>query len=395
MAVTGWPPAQDFINEFKKQKISEEIMYDYLIVGAGLAGAAFARTMTDNGRHCLVIDRRSHIGGNVYSEVVEGIEVHKYGPHIFHTDNEEVWNFVNRFSSFNHFVYSPMANYKGELYNLPFNMNTFYALWGCTAPEDARKKIASQKQKYGIKEPENLEEQALMLVGKDIYEKLVKGYTEKQWGRPCRELPSYIIRRLPVRFTFDNNYFNHPYQGIPTEGYTKMIEKMLDGIEVRLKHDYLKERAEYEKAVSKIIYTGAIDEYFDYCFGELEYRSLYFETEVLDIENYQGTAGVNYTDRKTPYTRIIEHKHFQFGKDNAEKTVITREYPAAWKRGDEPYYPVNNKKNVMLYEQYRRESLRNPKVIFAGRMGTYQYYDMDQVIASVLKLAEAEMGNKE
>ena len=365
-------------------------MYDYLIAGAGLAGSVFARVMTDCGRKCLVLDRRGHVGGNIYSEIVEGIEVHKYGPHIFHTDNEEVWKFLNRFSSFNHFIYSPIANYKGELYNLPFNMNTFHSLWGCVTPEEAMGKIAGQKQASGIIVPGNLEEQAVMLVGRDIYEKLIKGYTEKQWGRPCRELPAYIIRRLPVRFTFDNNYFNHPYQGIPTEGYTKMIEKMLDGIEVRLDIDYLDHKSEYENTAKKIIYTGAIDEYFDYCFGELEYRSLRFETEILDIDNYQGAAGVNYTDKETPYTRIIEHKHFHFGKGNAEKTVITREYPASWKKGDEPYYPVNDKKNIKLYERYKKESMKNPRVIFAGRMGTYQYYDMDKVIASALELADTE-----
>lgn len=370
-------------------------MYDYLIVGAGLAGITFARVMADKGRRCLVIDRRNHIGGNIYSETLEGIEVHKYGPHIFHTDSEPVWKFVNRFSAFNHFIYSPIANYKGELYNLPFNMNTFHALWGCTTPEEAKKKIREQKVKSGIKEPENLEEQAIMLVGQDIYEKLVRGYTEKQWGRPCRELPAHIIRRLPVRFTFDNNYFNHPYQGIPIEGYTKMAKNMLEGIEVRLNTDYLKNRVEYENVAAKIIYTGAIDEYYDYCFGELEYRSLYFETEILDIDNYQGTAGVNYTDRETPYTRIIEHKHFRFGKGNTEKTVITREYPASWKRGEEPYYPVNDKKNLLLYERYKEESQKNRKVIFAGRMGSYQYYDMDRVIASALELAEKELERKE
>lgn len=365
-------------------------MYDYLIVGSGLAGATFARVKTDMGKRCLVIDRRNHIGGNVYSETLEGIEVHQYGPHIFHTDNETVWEFVNRFASFNHFVYSPMANYRGELYNLPFNMNTFYALWRCRTPEEAKKKIETQRKESGIKEPQNLEEQAIMLVGKDIYEKLVKGYTEKQWGRTCKELPAYIIRRLPVRFTFDNNYFNHPHQGIPTAGYTNMIERMLEGIEVRLNVDYLKNKSLYENIAEKIIYTGAVDEYFDYRFGELEYRSLRFETEILDIENYQGTAGVNYTDRETPYTRIIEHKHFQFGKGNSEKTIITREYPVSWKKGDEPYYPVNDEKNTELYERYRKESMKTPRVVFAGRMGTYQYYDMDKVIAGALKLAESE-----
>lgn len=368
-------------------------MYDYLIVGAGLAGSAFARIMKDNGKNCLVIDRRGHIGGNIYSENIEGIEVHKYGPHIFHTDNEKVWKFVNRFSSFNQFIYSPVANYQEELYNLPFNMNTFYTLWGCRTPEEAKKKIDSQRIESGVTVPKNLEEQAIMLVGRDIYEKLVKGYTEKQWGRPCRDLPKYIIQRLPVRFTFDNNYFNHPYQGIPQEGYTKMMEKMLDGIEVVLGTDYLKSKSKFKEIAKKIIYTGAIDEYFDYCFGELEYRSLRFETEILDIDNYQGVAGVNYTDKETPYTRIIEHKHFHFGKGNTEKTVITREYPVSWKRGDEPYYPIDDKKNRTLYEQYKKKSTENHKVVFAGRMGTYHYYDMDKVIASSLELAEAEMRN--
>lgn len=369
-------------------------MYDYLIVGAGLSGASFARTAADHGKRCLVIDRRSHIGGNIYSEVLEGIEVHQYGPHIFHTDKEKVWNFVNRFTSFNHFIYSPMANYRGELYNLPFNMNTFHTLWGCVTPGEAREKIEFQKKSSGIQKPENLEEQAIMLVGTDIYEKLVKGYTEKQWGRACKDLPADIIRRLPVRFTFDNNYFNHPYQGIPSDGYTKLVEKMLEGIEVRLGVDYLGQRAIYEKIAPKVIYTGAIDEYFEYCFGELEYRSLKFVTEVLNIDNYQGVAGVNYTDGETPYTRIIEHKHFHFGQGNPGKTVITREYPSLWKRGDEPYYPVNDKRNESLYERYREESRKCPNVIFAGRMGTYRYYDMDQVIVRGIDLAEEELGRK-
>lgn len=369
-------------------------MYDYLIVGAGLAGLVFARVMADYGKYCLVIDRRSHIGGNIYSETTEGIEVHQYGPHIFHTDHAAVWEFINRFSSFNHFIYSPLANYKGEIYNLPFNMNTFHALWGCRTPGDAKKIIERQKKESGIRVPKNLEEQAIMLAGKDIYEKLVKGYTEKQWGRPCRELPPDIIRRLPVRFTYDNNYFNHPFQGIPSDGYTKLAERLLDGIEVRLNTDYSENRREYERDFKKVFYTGAIDEYFGYCFGELEYRSLRFETEVLDIDNYQGVAGVNYTDTDTPYTRIIEHKHFQFGKGNEKKTVITKEYPVPWKKGNEPYYPVNNEKNTILYEKYKKESKKNQKVIFAGRMGTYQYYDMDQVIALSLKLAETEMRNE-
>lgn len=363
-------------------------MYDYLIVGAGLAGAVFARCMADKGKKCIILEKRDHIAGNIYSEKIEGIEVHRYGPHIFHTDNEKVWKFVNRFASFNHFVYSPVANYKGELYNLPFNMNTFHALWGVNTPDEARTIIERQKRESGIEKPGNLEEQAIMLAGIDIYEKLVKGYTEKQWGRPCRELPAFIITRLPLRFTFDDNYFNHPHQGIPVGGYTRMVEKMLEGIEIRLQTDYLADRMGYEKAAEKIIYTGPIDEYFGYCFGELEYRSLRFETEIAETDNYQGTAGMNYTDLETPYTRIIEHKHFEFGAGDPEKTVITREYPAAWKKGDEPYYPVNDLRNTELYEKYRKESQKNKQVVFAGRLGTYRYYDMDKVIASTLELAE-------
>lgn len=369
-------------------------MYDYLIVGAGLAGAVFARCMTDRGKSCLVLEKRNHIGGNIYSEQIEGIEVHQYGPHIFHTDQEEVWEFVNRFASFNHFIYSPVANYKGRLYNLPFNMNTFHELWGVNTPKEAKTIIENQRKESGIDYPENLEEQAMMLAGKDIYETLVKGYTEKQWGRSCRELPSFIITRLPLRFTFDNNYFNHPHQGIPKGGYTKMMERMLEGIEVRLGVDYLEHKKEYETIAHKILYTGPIDAYFDYCFGELEYRSLRFETEVLDIENYQGVAGMNYTDSEIPYTRIIEHKHFEFGMGNPKKTVITREYPAAWKPGDEPYYPINDRRNTELYEKYRKESEKQEKVIFAGRLGTYQYYDMDKVIASVLQLVEKMQGEE-
>lgn len=365
-------------------------MYDYLVVGAGLAGTVFVRFMTDIGKKCLVIDRREHIAGNIYSERIEGIEVHKYGPHIFHTDNEKVWKFVNQFTSFNHFIYSPLANYKGELYNLPFNMNTFHELWGVRTPKEARERIELHKKESGIKTPSNLEEQAVMLVGRDIYEKLVKGYTEKQWGRPCRELPAFIIKRLPVRFTFDNNYFNHPYQGIPIGGYTKMVEKMLEGIEVRLETDYLSERAVYRDVAKKIVYTGPIDEYFGYCFGELEYRSLRFETETLDMNNYQGVAGMNYTDTETPYTRIIEHKHFEFGKGNPGKTVITREYSEQWENGKEPYYPVNDAKNIRIYEKYRKESEKDRSVIFAGRLGKYQYYDMDKVIEDVLEMAERE-----
>lgn len=365
-------------------------MYDYLVVGAGLAGVVFARFMTDIGKKCLVIDRREHIAGNIYSEQIEGIEVHKYGPHIFHTDNEKIWEFVNQFISFNHFIYSPLANYKGELYNLPFNMNTFHELWGVRTPLEARERIELQKKESGIKTPFNLEEQAIMLVGRDIYEKLVKGYTEKQWGRPCKELPAFIIKRLPVRFTFDNNYFNHPYQGIPIGGYTKMVEKILEGIEVRLGTDYLAERAAFKGLAKKIVYTGPIDEYFDFCFGELEYRSLRFETKTLDTDNYQGVAGMNYTDAETPYTRIIEHKHFEFGKGNPRKTVITREYSERWENGKEPYYPVNDEKNIRIYEKYQKESEKDRNIIFAGRLGKYQYYDMDKVITDALKIAERE-----
>lgn len=363
-------------------------MYDFLVVGAGLAGATFARRMTDKGKKCLVIDKRSHIAGNVYSKKIEGIEVHQYGPHIFHTDKEDVWKFVNQFAAFNHFVYCPIANYKGELYNLPFNMNTFYALWKVNTPEEAKKIIEKQRQEGGIKKPTNLEEQAISLVGKDIYEKLVKGYTQKQWGKPCKELPAFIINRLPFRYTFDNNYFNDPHQGIPIGGYTKMVENMLDGIECRLGVDYLDNKSEYEVIASKIIYTGPLDEYFAYCYGELEYRSLRFETEILNMDNYQGVAGMNFTDADTPYTRIVEHKHFEFGKGNEGKTVITREYSKPWKRGEEPYYPVNDDRNTKIFDKYRQLADTQNKIIFAGRLGKYKYYDMDDVIADMLALAE-------
>lgn len=365
------------------------MQYDYLIVGAGLSGAVFARCMTDRGCRCLVIDRRDHIAGNVYSEKIEGIEVHRYGPHIFHTDKERVWEFANRFAEFNHFVYSPIANYNGELYNLPFNMNTFNKLWGVTTPEEARKKIEEQSAAI-TGEPQNLEEQAIKLVGRDIYEKLIKGYTAKQWGRPCRELPAFIIRRLPVRFTYDNNYFNHPYQGIPKDGYTAMVEKMLEGTEVRRGVDYLKERDKYDGMAAKVIFTGAIDEYYGYRFGILSCRSLRFETEILDIPNFQGVAGMNFTDEETPYTRIVEHKHFVFGKGNDKKTVITREYPAPWKPGDEPYYPINDAENGALYEKYRVLAEAEERVFFLGRLAQYRYFDMDQVIENALLLADAQ-----
>ena len=363
-------------------------MLDYLIVGAGLAGATFARTMTDKGYSCMVLDKRVHIGGNIYSSKLEGIEVHQYGPHIFHTDNERVWKFINRFTEFNHFVYSPVANFHGKLYNLPFNMNTFYQLWGTKTPAEAQRIINEQITGFRITEPTNLEEQALKLVGKDIYEKLVKGYTEKQWGTDCKELPAFIIRRLPIRFTYDNNYFNHPHQGIPKNGYTAMVEQMLSGIEVQLGVDFLKHRETYEKQANCVVFTGPIDAYYDYCYGTLEYRSLHFETEVLSVGNYQGVAGMNFTDIETPYTRIVEHKHFLFGEGNPDRTVITREYPTLWKQGKEPYYPINNDKNNALYEQYRKRSEQEKKVIFAGRLGQYQYFDMDEVIESILKLTD-------
>ena len=365
--------------------------YDYLIVGAGLYGAVFARQKTDQGRKCLVIDRRGHIAGNIYSKKIEGIDTHMYGPHIFHTDKDEVWEYVNRFASFNHFTYCPVANYKGELYNLPFNMNTFTKMWpDVKTPEQAKERIRKQVEAAGIKEPANLEEQAISLVGTDIYEKLIKGYTEKQWGRPCSELPAFIIKRLPVRLTFDNNYFNHPHQGIPVEGYTAMVERMLEGIEVRTGVDYLKNKAELSGMADKIVYTGTIDEYFDYCYGELQYRSLRFETEILDMPNYQGVAGMNYTDHEHPYTRIIEHKHFLFGAGNPDKTVITKEYSAEWKRGDEPYYPVNDERNAEKFKKYRELSEKEKNLRFGGRLGTYRYMDMDQVIEQALTDSGAE-----
>ena len=363
--------------------------YDYLIVGAGLFGATFAREITDKGLSALVIDKRSHIGGNIYTEDIEGIQVHKYGAHIFHTNNSEVWNYVNRFATFNRFTNSPVANYKGELYSLPFNMLTFNKMWGVITPDEAKAKIAEQRAMAGITEPKNLEEQAISLVGMDIYEKLVKGYTEKQWGRPCTELPAFIIKRLPVRFTFDNNYFNALYQGIPTEGYTALVERMLEGIEVRLGVDYLKEREALSALADKIIYTGPIDEYFDFCYGPLSYRSVRFETEVLDTDNYQGIAVINYTDRETPYTRIIEHKHFAFGTQ--PKTVISREYSREWDKNAEPYYPVNDDKNNALYERYKALAENEDRVIFGGRLGQYKYYDMDAVILSALEAAKGEL----
>lgn len=367
-------------------------MYDYLVVGAGLFGAVFAQEAKKNGKSVLVIDKRPNIAGNIYTEKVEGINFHKYGAHIFHTNDTGVWNYITQFATFNRFTNSPVANYKGELYSMPFNMYTFNKMWGVVTPEEAARKIEEQKSEI-TGEPKNLEEQAISLVGRDIYEKLVKGYTEKQWGRDCKELPAFIIKRLPVRLTFDNNYFNALYQGIPVGGYTKMVENMLDGIEVRLNVDFLKEREKYEALADRIIYTGAIDAYFDYALGNLEYRSVRFENEVLDIPNFQGNAAVNYTDRETPWTRIIEHKWFEFGKDEAgndlPKTVISKEYSSEWKPGDEPYYPVNDEKNNKLYQEYKKMSEKEEKVIFGGRLGEYKYYDMDVTIRSALNLAES------
>ena len=366
--------------------------YDYLIVGAGLYGAVFAREMKEKGKRCLVIDRREQIAGNVYTENVEGIQVHRYGAHIFHTNDRRVWDYVRRFAEFNRFTNSPVANYHGELYSLPFNMYTFNRMWGVVTPEEAKAKIEEQRRQAGITEPKNLEDQAISLVGRDIYEKLIKGYTEKQWGRPCTELPSFIIRRLPVRLTFDNNYFNALYQGIPIGGYTKLVANMLDGIEVRLGVDYLENKEELDQLADRVLYTGPIDAYYDYRLGTLEYRSVRFETEVLDMPNFQGNAAVNYTDRETPWTRIIEHKWFEFGRDaqgnELPKTVISREYSSEWKPGDEPYYPVNDEKNTTLYAAYTELGEAEEKVIFGGRLGEYKYYDMDAVIAAALKNAE-------
>ena len=370
-------------------------MYDYLVVGSGLFGATFAREATDAGKKVLVIDKRPNIAGNIYTEKIEGIHVHKYGAHIFHTNLKEVWDYVNRFATFNRFTNSPVANYKGELYSLPFNMYTFNKMWGVVTPAEAEAKIEEQKKACGITEPKNLEEQAISLVGTDIYEKLIKGYTMKQWGRECKDLPAFIIKRLPVRLTFDNNYFNALYQGIPVGGYTKMVENMLDGIEVRLGVDYLVNKAELDALADKVIYTGAIDAYFDYCLGTLEYRKVEFKNEVLDIPNFQGNAAVNYTDSETPYTRIIEHKWFEFGKDDdgndIPKTVISKEYSSEWKKGDEPYYPVNDTKNAELFAKYKELASKEDKVYFGGRLGEYKYYDMDAVIASALKFCKEEL----
>ncbi|MDE6035218.1 MAG: UDP-galactopyranose mutase [Ruminococcus sp.] len=369
-------------------------MYDYLVVGSGLFGSVFAHEAKKAGKKVLVIDKRPNIAGNVYTENVEGINVHKYGAHIFHTNNTEVWNYITQFATFNRFTNSPVANYKGELYSMPFNMYTFNKMWGVVTPEEAMEKISEQRKEI-TGEPQNLEEQAISLVGRDIYEKLVKGYTEKQWGRDCKELPAFIIKRLPVRLTFDNNYFNALYQGIPVGGYTKMIENMLEGIEVRLNTDYFEHKAELDNLSEKIIYTGPIDAYFDFRLGTLEYRSVRFDTELLNMPNFQGNAAVNYTDRETPWTRIIEHKWFEFGKDaegnEIPKTVISREYSSEWKPGDEPYYPVNDEKNSKLYAEYKELAEKEKNIIFGGRLGEYKYYDMDMVIASALELCKKEL----
>lgn len=375
-------------------------MYDYLIVGSGLFGSIFAYEANKKGKKCLVIDKRSHIGGNIYTENIEGINVHKYGAHIFHTSNKEVWQYINQFAEFNRYTNSPVARYKDELYNMPFNMNTFNKLWGVITPKEAQEKIEEEKREAGIIEPKNLEEQAISLVGKTIYEKLVKGYTEKQWGKRAEELPSFIIKRLPVRFIYDNNYFNDIYQGIPMGGYTQIIEKMLDGIEVKLDCDFFDDRQNLEKIAKKIIFTGPIDKFYNYQFGELEYRSLRFETEILDMENYQGNAVVNYTEYEVPYTRIIEHKHFEYGASLGkvaegaakEKTVITREYPDKWVQGKEPYYTMNDEKNTALYAKYKELADKDGNVIFGGRLGQYKYFDMDKVIVEALNCVKEEIG---
>lgn len=366
--------------------------YDLLVVGAGLYGAVFARQAADVGKKVLVLDKRDHIAGNIYTERIDGINVHRYGAHIFHSNSREAWDYVNRFANFNRYTNSPVANYMGELYSLPFNMYTFNKMWGVVTPEEAAAKIEEQRRESDITDPRNLEEQAISLVGIDIYEKLVKGYTEKQWGRPCRDLPAFIIKRLPVRLTFDNNYFNALYQGIPMGGYTEMVSRMLDGIEVHLGEDYLQDRALWDELTDKVVFTGPIDSFFEYKLGYLEYRSVRFETEVLGMPNFQGNAVINYTDAETPWTRIIEHKWFEFGKDeqgnDLAKTVISREYSSEWQLGDEPYYPVNDEKNVELYKKYKELADSETKVIFGGRLGEYKYYDMDQVILAALRKAK-------
>ncbi|MGL5098497.1 MAG: UDP-galactopyranose mutase [Fusobacteriaceae bacterium] len=366
--------------------------YDYLIVGAGLFGSIFAHEAKKIGKKVLVIDKRNHIGGNIYCEKIEGINVHKYGAHIFHTSNKKVWNYVNSFVEFNRYTNSPIANYKGEIYNLPFNMNTFNKLWGAITPEEAKAIIEEQKREFNITEPKNLEEQAISLIGTDIYTKLIKGYTEKQWGRSATELPAFIIKRLPVRFTYDNNYFNDKYQGIPEGGYNIIIDKMLQGIDVKLSTDFFENREELERLGEKLVFTGMIDEFYNYQFGQLEYRSLKFEEEILNQENYQGVAVVNYTEREVPFTRIIEHKHFEYGTQ--EKTVITREYPVDWKLGDEPYYPMNDDNNNVLYEKYKALASKEKNIIFGGRLANYKYYDMHQVIEIALEAIEKELLKK-
>ena len=373
------------------------MQYDYLIVGAGLYGAVFAQQAIAHGKSVLVIDKRNHIGGNVFTENIEGINVHKYGAHIFHTNSKEVWEYITRFADFNRYTNSPIANYNGELYSLPFNMYTYNKMWGVVTPQEAKAKIDEQRTSANITEPKNLEEQAISLVGTDIYEKLIKGYTEKQWGRPCTALPPFIIKRLPVRLTFDNNYFNALFQGIPIGGYTEMISKMLNGAEIRTGVDYLENKTELDSLAETIVFTGSIDSYFNYCYGELQYRSVRFETEILDTDNYQGNAVVNYTDRETPYTRIIEHKWFEFGKDKygkaVPKTVISREYSSEWKPGDEPYYPVNDERNNDLYLKYKSLAEKEQRVIFGGRLGEYKYYDMDVVISAALDKTKSIFGD--
>ena len=364
----------------------KNVKYDYLIVGSGLFGAIFAYEATKRNKKCLVIDKRNHIGGNIYSENIEGINVHKYGAHIFHTNNDEIWEYMNQFTKFNNYINSPIANYKGEIYNLPFNMNTFNKMWGVVTPQEALNKI--EQQRLNIINPQNLEEQALYLVGKDIYEKLIKGYTEKQWGKNSVELPASIIKRLPVRFTYDNNYFNDRYQGIPIGGYTEIIEKMLEKSDIQLNIDYFNNKEKLNNLAEKIMFTGMIDEFYNYKFGNLEYRSLKFETEILNIQNYQGNAVINYTDKETPYTRIIEHKHFEFGTQ--EKTIITKEYPIEWNKGNESYYPINDEKNNKIYEKYKKLSLKEKNIIFGGRLAEYKYYDMDKVVQSALELVKNE-----
>lgn len=371
--------------------------YDYLIVGAGLFGAVFAHEAAQKGKTCLVIDKRDHIGGNIYTEEIEGIQVHRYGAHIFHTSRKEVWDYVNQFAEFNHFVNSPIAVYKDELYNLPFNMNTFHQLWGVRTPAEAKAKIQGQIARMHITHPKNLEEQALALVGQDVYEKLVEGYTRKQWGRECKDLPAFIIKRLPLRYTYDNNYFKDPWQGIPKGGYTRIIKKLLEGVQVCLNTDFFANREELTAQADKVLFTGMIDQFYDYCYGELEYRSLRFETEVLEMGNYQGNAVVNYTDREVPYTRIIEHKHFEpelEAEEPKDYTIISREYSTEWKPGMEPYYPVNDEKNSKLYEAYRELAKKEKNVIFGGRLGQYKYYDMDKVIDAALAAARHELGKE-